>query len=144
MVVLGRLGWLKKQVVTLQSTAHASYNHETDTEKIKFLGHGQKRGVMVNNAAVMLLLEYIEVECKSGHKAVCDKGHRHSCGTSEVSFYLKPANLPRTADLVANDQVPPYMVRMSPYIQPVMALSLGLLITTLFCGWWAMEGDGWW
>ena len=76
-----------------RGTVHCSFNANTKCEKVKFRLHDNDlvRASSTSRIALSSVLDAVTTACLSTTAHVMDRGHKHSSGVIEVSFYRRPA-----------------------------------------------------
>jgi len=90
MVVINRISFLKEELLSgRQGTAHCSFNAHTGCEKVKIMVYRECPLLSQSSEAIVSILDYVMSACDAHDKSVTDRGHRHSCGATEVIFYIR-------------------------------------------------------
>jgi len=90
MVVLNHVAFLKQELSSGKlGTAHCSFNAHTGCEKVKIILQREASLSSQSSHAIASVLDYVISACDTHDKSVTDRGHRHSCGSIEVSFYIR-------------------------------------------------------
>ena len=106
-MLINRVSFLKEEFLSgKHGTAHCSFNAHTGCEKVKIMVHTEFPLLSQSSEAIISILDYVMSACDAHDRSVTDRGHRHSCGSSEVIFYIRRRDSHKSPAVITTSSAP--------------------------------------